>query len=87
MLRCRYHTDAFRLLTRAIEAGTSIYCGKPSADRLDDAIAVAKLARARGIPDGVVQDKLFLPGLVKLKSLIDSGYFGRTLSVRGEFWY
>jgi pterin-4a-carbinolamine dehydratase len=35
----------------------------------------------------VVQDKLFLPGLVKLKNLIDCGFFGELLSVRGEFGY
>jgi len=75
------------LLTRAIEAGKAIYCEKPTADDLDDAVAVARLARQKGIKNGVVQDKLFLPGLVKLKSLIDSGYFGRLLSVRGEFGY
>jgi len=28
-----------------------------------------------------------LPGLLKLKRLIDSGFFGRILSVRGEFGY
>lgn len=75
------------LLTRAIEAGKDIYCEKPTSDNLDEAIAVAKLAKARGVRHGVVQDKLFLPGLVKLKTLIDSGYFGRMLSVRGEFGY
>jgi predicted dehydrogenase len=34
-----------------------------------------------------VQDKLFLPGLKKLAFLRDSGFFGRMLSVRGEFGY
>ena len=76
-----------KLLTRAIEAGKMIYCEKPTADNLQDALAVAKLARARKVKNGVVQDKLFLPGIMKLKSLISSGYFGRILSVRGEFGY
>ena len=37
--------------------------------------------------NGVVQDKLFLPGLRKLKHLIKSGFFEKILSVRGEFGY
>ena len=75
------------LLTQAIEAGKSIYCEKPVADTLDKAIAVARLAKARGVKNGVVQDKLFLPGLRKLKMLRDSGFFGRIFAVRGEFGY
>ena len=75
------------LLSQAIRAGKHIYCEKPSADTLENAIGVARLARQKGVKHGVVQDKLFLPGLLKLKSLIDSGYFGRILSVRGEFGY
>ena len=75
------------LVTRAIDAGKHIYCEKPSAERLVDAIAVARKAKAAKIKHGVVQDKLFLPGLLKLKMLRDSGFFGRILSVRGEFGY
>ena len=75
------------LLRQAIEAGKNVYCEKPTADTLEDAVAVAKLANARGIKHGVVQDKLFLPGLQKLKMCLDSGFFGRLLSVRGEFGY
>ena len=75
------------LLSQAIQAGKHVYCEKPSADTLENALAVARLARQKGVKHGVVQDKLFLPGLLKLKSLIDSGYFGRILSVRGEFGY
>ena len=75
------------LLTRAIEAGKHIYCEKPVADDLGKAVAVAKKAKAKGIKHGVVQDKLFLPGLLKLKMLRDSGFFGRMLTVRGEFGY
>ena len=76
-----------QLLTRAIEAGKHVYCEKPTADNLADAVAVARLAKQRGIKHGVVQDKLFLPGLRKLKMAIDSGFIGRILSVRGEFGY
>ncbi len=75
------------LLLRAIEAGKSVYCEKPVSDTLDKAVAVAKAAKARGLKNGVVQDKLFLPGLRKLKMLRDAGFFGRILSVRGEFGY
>jgi predicted dehydrogenase len=75
------------LLQRAIAAGKHIYCEKPIAETLADALAVAKLAKSSGIKHGVVQDKLFLPGLRKLKMVIDSGFLGRILSVRGEFGY
>jgi predicted dehydrogenase len=75
------------LLTQAIAAGKHIYCEKPVADELAKAVKVAKLAKARGIRHGVVQDKLFLPGLRKLRMLRDSGFFGRIFAVRGEFGY
>lgn len=75
------------LLSRAIDAGKHIYCEKPISDSLDEAIALARKARNAGIKHGVVQDKLFLPGLRKLAMLRDSGFFGKILSVRGEFGY
>ena len=75
------------LLTKAIEAGKHVYCEKPIADSLAKALAVAKLAKARKIKNGVVQDKLFLPGLRKIKMLRDEGFFGRMFAVRGEFGY
>jgi predicted dehydrogenase len=75
------------LLTKAINAGKMIYCEKPVADSLTDAIKVARLARQKNIKSGIVQDKLFLPGLRKMKLLKDAGFFGRLLSVRGEFGY
>lgn len=75
------------LLGRALDAGKHVYCEKPVADTLEVALALARKAKASGRKHGVVQDKLFLPGLRKLKLLIDSGYFGRILSVRGEFGY
>jgi predicted dehydrogenase len=75
------------LLRKAIAAGKHIYCEKPSADRLEDALDVARLATTAGIRNGVVQDKLFLPGLRKMKLVIDSGFLGRLCSVRGEFGY
>jgi predicted dehydrogenase len=75
------------LLTKAINAGKNIYCEKPISDSLDKALAVAKLAKSKGIKHGVVQDKLFLPGLRKIQLLKESGFFGKILSVRGEFGY
>ena len=75
------------LLRKAINAGKHVYCEKPIATNLEEAVAVLKLANARGIKHGTVQDKLFLPGLKKLAFLRDSGFFGRMLSVRGEFGY
>lgn len=71
----------------AIAAGKHIYCEKPVADTLREALDLARFAREAGVKHGVVQDKLFLPGLRKLKRLIDGGFFGRILSVRGEFGY
>ena len=75
------------LLRKAITAGKHVYCEKPVAANLADALDVAGLAAQAGIKNGVVQDKLFLPGLRKLKTLVDKGFFGRILSVRGEFGY
>jgi predicted dehydrogenase len=72
---------------RAILAGKHIYCEKPLAVDSKTAVELALLARKAGVKNGVIQDKLFLPGLVKLKRVIDSGFFGRILSVRGEFGY
>jgi predicted dehydrogenase len=71
----------------AIAARKHIYCEKPTASDLETALDLARLARAAGVKHGVVQDKLFLPGLLKLKLLVDGGFFGRILSVRGEFGY
>jgi predicted dehydrogenase len=75
------------LLERAIQAGKHVYCEKPIAETLEEALRVARLAAARGVKHGVVQDKLFLPGLRKLRMLVSAGFFGRILSVRGEFGY
>jgi len=74
-------------LKAAIAAGKHIYTEKPTAESLEGALELARLARAAGVKNGVVQDKLFLPGLLKLKRLVDGGFFGRILSVRGEFGY
>ena len=75
------------LVKKAIAAGKHVYCEKPSATNLAEALEIYEAARKAGVRHGVVQDKLWLPGLLKLKMLIDSGFFGRILSVRGEFGY
>jgi len=72
---------------KAIAAGKHLYCEKPIAVGLAESLALADAAEAAGLKNGVVQDKLFLPGLLKLKQLIDDGFFGTILSVRGEFGY
>ncbi|PRH77504.1 oxidoreductase [Streptomyces solincola] len=74
-------------LKRAVAAGKHVYTEKPTASGTAGALELARLARDAGVKHGVVQDKLFLPGLLKLKRLIDGGFFGRILSVRGEFGY
>ncbi|PWU50324.1 oxidoreductase [Micromonospora sp. S4605] len=71
----------------AIEAGKHIYTEKPLATTLHGAVELARAADAAGVRHGVVQDKLFLPGLRKLDRLVRGGFFGRILSVRGEFGY
>jgi len=74
-------------LMKAIEAGKHVYTEKPVAGSLDGALRLARAAKAAGLTNGVVQDKLFLPGVVKLRRLISEGFFGRILSVRLEFGY
>lgn len=72
---------------KAIAAGKHIYCEKPTAAGTADAYKLYRLAKEAGVKHGVVQDKLWLPGLRKLKLLLDTGFFGKVLSVRGEFGY
>jgi predicted dehydrogenase len=75
------------VLRQAIAARKHVYCEKPAATSLADALELYRAAKAAGIRHGVVQDKLWLPGLQKLKALIKAGFFGRILSVRGDFGY
>ena len=75
------------LLKNAIAAGKHVYCEKPVATSLAQALELCRAAKKAKVKHGVVQDKLWLPGLLKLKALRDSGFFGRILSVRGEFGY
>ncbi len=77
----------YEWVKKAIAAGKHIDCEKPTAGTTREAYELYTLARDAGVKNGVVQDKLWLPGLVKLQTLIKSGFFGRILSVRGEFGY
>jgi predicted dehydrogenase len=76
--------DAVR---QAVAAGKHIYCEKPIAGSVETALDLYRLANRAGVKHGVVQDKLWLPGLMKLQTLKQLGFFGRILSVRGEFGY
>lgn len=77
----------YESIKKAIAAGKHIYCEKPTASSLEESLELARMAKSAGVKNGVVQDKLFLPGLMKLQRLINSGFFGRILSVRMEFGY
>jgi predicted dehydrogenase len=72
---------------RAIDAGKHVYCEKPSAATVDEAMELYRRAKAAGVRHGVVQDKLWLPGIRAIRELTAGGFFGRVLSVRGEFGY
>jgi predicted dehydrogenase len=76
--------DAVR---QAVAAGKHIYCEKPIAVNTETAMELYKLCSQAGVKNGVVQDKLWLPGILKLKRLIQQGFFGKILAVRGEFGY
>ena len=76
-----------KAILNAEAATTDIYTEKPLAETVEEGLEIAEAGTAAGTINGVVHDKIYLPGLVKLKHLIDSGFFGRVLSVRGEFGY
>ncbi len=76
-----------KLIKRAIAAGKHVYCEKPVAMTLAEAVDLYKAAKKAKVKHGVVQDKLWLPGMLKLAKLREQGFFGKILSVRGEFGY
>ena len=76
-----------KFVEMAVEAGKSVYCEKPTAVTTDEALRLAKLCEDAKLKNGVVQDKLWLPGIRKLKMLQQQNFFGKILSVRGEFGY
>jgi predicted dehydrogenase len=72
----------------ALDAGKHVYVEKPLAETLADALDLARRAEHAGLKNGVVQDKLFLPGLTKLRKLYEADFFGRVLSIRLDFgWW
>lgn len=77
----------FDAVKQAAAAGKHVYCEKPTAITTENALKLYEICKDAGVKNGVVQDKLWLPGLMKLKRLIQSGFFGEILSVRGEFGY
>lgn len=77
----------YAAVKKAIEAGKHIYCEKPSGTTTEEALDLYRLAKAAGVKHGVVQDKLWLPGMLKLKRLMENDFFGEIMSVRGEFGY
>ncbi|MGF1671644.1 MAG: Gfo/Idh/MocA family protein, partial [Balneolaceae bacterium] len=74
-------------IKKAVDHGKHIYCEKPVAETTKDAVELYKIAESNSVKHGVVQDKLWLPGLVKLRQLRDQGFFGKILSVKGDFGY
>jgi len=74
-------------LERAIAAGKHVYCEKPTATEYAEALRIAEVAEKAGVKNGTVQDKLWLPGIRKFQLLKEQGFFGKILSVRGEFGY
>ncbi|HNP20474.1 MAG TPA: Gfo/Idh/MocA family oxidoreductase [Panacibacter sp.] len=72
---------------KAVAAGKHIYCEKPVATDIDEAMGLYHLCENAGVKHGVVQDKLWLPGILKIQRLIQQGFFGKILSIRGEFGY
>lgn len=72
---------------KALAAGKHVYCEKPSGQTTDQALELYRLAEEAGVKHGIVQDKLWLPGIQKLRTLLDTGFFGTVLSVKGDFGY
>lgn len=85
---CAYGGNRPELARRAMAAGKNIYLEKPVADSMEEVLALRAEAERRGLKHAVMQDKIHLPGLVKLKTLLDIGFFGRVLSTKLDFgWW
>ena len=76
------------ILHRALAAGKHIFAEKPVAPSVDEGLALLRDAESRKLKHGVVEDKLHLPGLAKLATLVDGGFFGRIVGFKLEFgWW
>jgi len=76
------------LIKKAIAAGKHIYTEKPLAPSVKDGLDLLCAAKAKSLKHGVVEDKLFLPGLRKLQHLVEKDFFGRILGFHIEFgWW
>lgn len=75
------------LIEKALAAGKHVYCEKPIGLSLEDSLAVCRKASASGLKTGIVMDKLYLPGLQKLKQLVEEDFFGQILSIKIDFGY
>tara|TARA_B100000900_G_scaffold416270_1_gene450830 strand:+ start:34109 stop:35257 length:1149 start_codon:yes stop_codon:yes gene_type:complete len=74
-------------IKKAVAAGKHVYCEKPIATSTEIALELYRECEKAGVKHGVVQDKLWLPGMLKLKRLIEDDFFGKILSVKGDFGY
>lgn len=85
---CAYGGGRAQLAHRALRAGKHIYLEKPVADSLAEVLELRAAAEAAGRKHAVMQDKIHLPGLVKLKTVLDLGTLGKLLSMKLEFgWW
>ena len=72
----------------AIAAGKHVYLEKPVAASVEEALAMTRAATAAGVKHGVVQDKIYLPGFMKLRSVLASGLLGQVHAGRLDFgWW
>jgi predicted dehydrogenase len=75
-------------LEKGIAAGRHIYSEKPVALTVADGRALLAAMTARGLKHGAVEDKQYLPGISKLRALMQAAFFGRVTGFRLEFgWW
>ena len=85
---CAFGGGRPELARRALAAGKHIYLEKPVAETLAEVVALRADAEAAGAKHAVMQDKIHLPGLAKLKTVLNLGSLGRLLSMKLEFgWW
>ena len=77
----------FDNVRRALAAGKHVFCDKPLSPTHAQALQLTEIAQRARLKNGVVMANLWLPGLRKLKTLTDAGFFGRVLHIRGEHGY